>query len=79
MLIRSLERKCPLWQNTFELRETSWLNAVTIVVKKRKIAKGISDIEKVEVDLEDYSDEEEKFMPLCSECVKNGKWGTERY
>lgn len=40
--------------------------------KEEKITKGVSDIEKIEVDVEDYSDEEEKFMPLCSKCVK--KW-----
>lgn len=40
--------------------------------KEEKITEGFSDIEKIEVDLKDYSDEEEKFMPLCSECVK--KW-----
>ena len=45
--------------------------------KEEKITKGVSDIEKIEVDLEDYSDEEERFMPLCSECVK--KWKIRRY
>jgi len=40
--------------------------------KKEKITKGFSDIEKIEADLKYCSDEEEKFMPLCSECVK--KW-----
>jgi len=40
--------------------------------KEEKISNGVWDIEKVEVDLVDYSNEEEKFMSLCSECVK--KW-----
>ena len=40
--------------------------------KEEKITEGVSDIEKIEVDLKEYSDEEEKYMPLCSVCVK--KW-----
>ena len=40
--------------------------------KEEKITEGVSNIEKIEVDVKEYSDEEEKYMPLCSECVK--KW-----
>jgi len=46
--------------------------------KKEVIADGIidgfklSDISKVQVELKDYSDEEEMFMPLCGECCE--KW-----
>ena len=36
----------------------------------------VSDIDRIETDLKKYSDEEEKFMPLCQKCLKewqNGK------
>lgn len=40
--------------------------------KKETLPEGIVDLVTVEVELEDYSDEEELFMPLCPECEK--KW-----
>ena len=52
------------------------------------MSQGFEDIEKIEVELEEYSDGEEMFMPLCPECCKkweNGelkgiedKWKTEK-
>lgn len=36
----------------------------------------VSDIERIETKLKEYSDDEEKFMPLCQKCLKdwlNGK------
>lgn len=44
----------------------------------RKGKNLFSNIERIETDLKDYSDEEEKFMPLCQECMEkweNGKLG----
>lgn len=38
--------------------------------------KLVSDIERIETKLKEYSDEEEKFMPLCQKCSEdwsNGK------
>jgi len=56
--------------------------------KEEKITKGVSNIEKIEVDLAEYSKEGEKYMPLCSECsekLENGeiegieeKWKAEK-
>ena len=43
--------------------------------KKEKMTQGIADLMKVEVELEDYSDDEEMFMPLCPECYKKWKKG----
>ena len=40
--------------------------------KEEEIKNGISNIEKIETNLKEYSDKAEKFMPLCEECVK--KW-----
>lgn len=40
--------------------------------KKETCPQGIADLEKVEVELEDDSIDEEMFMPLCPEC--NNKW-----
>ena len=40
--------------------------------KKETISKGFSDIDMIEVELDDYLDHEEMFMPLCSECSE--KW-----
>ena len=41
--------------------------------KKETLSHGIlADLERVEVELENYSDEEEMFMPLCNTCAK--KW-----
>lgn len=31
----------------------------------------VSDIERIETDLKEYSDEEEKFMPLCRKCLRD--------
>ncbi len=45
--------------------------------KEERITKGISSIEKVEVDYDDCLDELEQFIPLCSDCaekVVNGEW-----
>jgi hypothetical protein len=38
--------------------------------KKEEITNGYSNIDRVETDLEYFEDEEEKYMPLCQECVK---------
>lgn len=35
----------------------------------------ISDIERIETDLKEYSDEEEKFMPLCQDCFRDWQDG----
>lgn len=35
----------------------------------------ISDIERIETDLKKYSDEEEKFMPLCQKCLNEWQDG----
>ncbi|RLI40780.1 hypothetical protein DRO69_12470 [Candidatus Bathyarchaeota archaeon] len=41
-----------------------------------KIGKGlVSDIERIETDLKECSDEEEKFMPLCQKCLKDWQDG----
>jgi len=40
--------------------------------KKETLSQGVAEIEKVQVELENYSDDEEMFMPLCPECCK--KW-----
>ena len=34
-----------------------------------------SDIDRIETDLLDYSDEEEKFMPLCQQCLREWQDG----
>ena len=35
----------------------------------------VSDIDRIEADLKEYSDEEEKFMPLCQKCLKDWQDG----
>ena len=38
-------------------------------------SKRVSDIDRLETDLSDYSDEEEKYMPLCQMCLKDWEAG----
>ena len=35
----------------------------------------VSDIERIETDLKEYSDEEEKSMPLCQKCLNDWQMG----
>lgn len=35
----------------------------------------VSDIDGIETDLKKYSEEEEKFMPLCQKCLKDWQDG----
>jgi hypothetical protein len=35
----------------------------------------VSDIHRIETDLKDFYDEEEKFMPLCGACLKRWQQG----
>ena len=41
--------------------------------KSEEITNDISNIDRIETDLEIFEDEEEKYMPLCQDCVK--LWG----